>query len=172
MQVENRVARAGEKIAHVTADAPVARGMWPRHPGCDADVQHLVEDGDVGGAKKSANLVRGQSLFHGFGGEIAAQAMWLVVQIVRVVQKTGVYIQADQTERNGSVGKWARNHASSASTGRVIIHYRGPAGKRDELLVTTVGHSDTIARHAAIGTIKKWGGFNVVCIQRPVPVTG
>lgn len=146
--------------------------MWPRYPRGDADAQYLVEDGDVGGAKKSANLVRGQSLFRDFGSEIAAQAMWPVVQVVRVVHKTGVYIQADRTERDGSVGKRARNHASSASARRINSHYRGPAGKRDGFSVFTVGYSNTVAGHAAIGTIKKWGGFNVVCIQRPVPVTG
>lgn len=35
-----------------------------------------------------------------------------------------------------------------------------------------MGYSDTVAGHAAIGAIKKRGGFNVMCIQRPVPVTG
>lgn len=57
MQVEDRVGRAGEEIAHVAADGLMGSDMYALESGSDAGVQHLVQDGDVGAVEKSAHLV-------------------------------------------------------------------------------------------------------------------
>lgn len=170
MQVEDRVGRAGEKISHITTNSLMASVMRPLHRRTGADGQYLVEDGYVGTAEKTTHTIRGQSIFYDFRTEIAAQAVGLVVQVVRVANNPGVEIGADRAKRDGGVGKWSSNHAPPASARRDDYQYRGSARKCEDFANITVGDSDTIAGHTSIGPIKNRGGFNVLCIQCPVPV--
>lgn len=170
MQVKYRVTRAGEKISHITTDSLMARAVRSLHRRTEADAQSLVEDGHVGTVEKNPHIIRGQTYFYSLGTEIAAQAVGLVVQVVRVANKPRVEIGADLAKSNGDVGKWASNHTPPASARRDDYQYRGPARKCEDFAEITVGYSDTIAGHAGIGPIEKWGGFNVMCIQSPVPV--
>lgn len=173
MQVEDWVARAGPEIAHVAADALMTTAMKSlHHSRCVAEVDQPVEVGDVGAAEERAHVVRGQSRFYNPGTEITAQTMRLVVQLVRVVKSLRVEIRAERTKRNCDICKWARNYAPSTSASKNYSHYCREARKRGNFADIVVRYRDTVAGHAAIRPIKERRSFNVVRIQRPVPVAG
>lgn len=170
VQEEHGVAGGGEEIGHVAADGVVPARVQAQHARFGAEVEDVLECGDVGLGEE------GGDGFAGDGGagdglvDVADEAVGVVGEVFGVLVEGGVDAVADGAEGDDVVGEGACGYAAATGAGGDFGGDYGGGGEVDYLGGGGVGFCDAVAGEAVFGAVEDGGCGEVGGVQGPVPV--
>lgn len=130
-----------------------------------------IEIGNIGAAQENIDILLSQSWGDKLGINVTTQLVRFVVEISGIVVEAGVEVEADRSIGNRKVGKRARSdRPASRADWKIEYFFRDSRYIQMGNLVRSIWNGQTIARQTVRGAVEQWGGFNVFCVQSPIPV--